>query len=740
MMRLFVLFFILVLAISTQAQYDFRSLPHKTDFGTRFHGNTSFSNGTYAAIGIVEDGINKTSDMVLVKWNCLGEIEWTKTLGASIGVNNTNGSITEAQNGDLVLTYSLATSWFNANMLVARFTQDGALVWAKVIGLGAEYGRGITATRDGGFVAVGGTDNFGVDRDRSDIYVVKLDGNGNVLWARSYGNEDAIDDAYHVIESSKGELIISGRFIVDGTFYNFLMRADADGNPLAFKGYGGPNHRNFGYATLETPEGDFINTGYTTLAKENFMSNGDCYLMKVDEDLNQIWAKIYEPQEADRNDFGFSLVLEEDGDYGICLESSSYRAISGPQAPNKNVIFSTDTDGNLKRVMLLNPKGSQYTKMSKANDGGYFITGFSTYYISSTTAPFNGFGFKTDPDYASGDNCEEYDRTNQTITSEFPWDVQDIVWKEQSNFRDRDYTVAEDFSFDSSQIICSRVPEVDVQMLPIPDTICIGENIELFANPQGGLDEFIWDMGNDSIIMEQSANYVYDSAGNYTIILVATDGCQTLMDTQSIVVNQGEVFDISRQLCPGDFFTFMGDTITDAGEYMFSNGDGCDTTFKLEVTLAILDTIAQTFEICNGESVTVSGQVLDSLGTYTIVAAGTGAFCDTIKIVELTEKIDQADCQCEGFFPNAFTPNGMENKTFGMTEIMGGCSPLNVSDFKMRIYSSWGDLVFDSNDVNDRWDGTINGKDAMGDVYLVTCSYTIEGKQMIHNGDITLVR
>lgn len=740
MMRLFVLFFILVLAISTQAQYDFRSLPHKTDFGTRFHGNTSFSNGTYAAIGIVEDGINKTSDVVLVKWNCLGEIEWTKKLGASIGVNNTNGSITEAENGDMVLTYSLATSWFNADMLVARFTQDGALVWAKVIGLGGEYGRGITATSDGGFVAVGGTDNFGVDRDRSDIYVVKLDGNGNVLWARSYGNEDAYDNAYHVIESSKSELIISGRYIVDSTFYNFLMRADADGNPLAFKGYGGPKHRNFGYATLETPEGEFINTGYTTLAKENFMSKGDCYLMKVDEDLNQIWAKIYEPQEADRNDFGFSLVLEEDGDYGICLESSSYRAISGPQAPNKNVIFSTDTDGNLKRVMLLNPKGSQYTKMSKANDGGYFITGFSTYYISSTTAPFNGFGFKTDSDYASGDNCEEYDRTNQTITSEFPWDVQDIVWKEQSNFRDRDYTVAEDFSFDSSQIICSRVPEVDVQMLPIPDTICIGENIELVANPQGGLDEFIWDMGNDSIIMEQSANYVYDSAGNYNIILVATDGCQTLMDTQSIVVNQGEVFDISRQLCPGDFLTFMGDTITDAGEYMFSNGDDCDTTFKLEVTLAILDTIAQTFEICNGGSVTVSGQVLDSLGTYTIVAAGTGAFCDTIKIVEVTEKIDQADCQCEGFFPNAFTPNGMENKTFGMTEIMGGCSPLNVSDFKMRIYSSWGDLVFDSNDVNDRWDGTINGKDAMGDVYLVTCSYTIEGKQMIHNGDITLVR
>lgn len=788
MRHLFILAFLLI-SFAGNTQYDFRSLPQKTDFGTRFHGNTSFSDGSFAAIGILEDGINNTSQMILVKWNCLGEIQWAKTLGGSIGVNNTNGAITEASNGDLVMTYSIATGWFNATMLVARFTQEGDLVWAKEIGLGEEYGRGITATSDGGFVAVGGTGIFGVDRARSDIYIVKLDNNGDIQWARSYGNDDAYDDAYHVIETSKGQLLVSGRYIVDGTFYNFLMRADADGNPLAFKGYGGPNHRNFGYASMELSDGTFLNTGYTTLAKDDFMSNGDCYLMKVDSNLNQIWAKVYEPQESDRNDFGFSLVLEEDGDYGICLESSSYRAISGPQAPNKNVIFSTDTDGNLKRVLLLNPKGSQYTKMSKAADGGYFITGFSTYYISSSTAPFNGFGFKTDADYSSGD-CEEHDRTNQTITSEVTWDVQDISWEEESNFRNRDYQVVQDFSFDSSQLICSRIPEISVQILPLPDTICVGENLSLFANPNGGITDYQWDMGNGDTLQGQMLDYSYDSAGQFLIQVIATDGCQTTVDSHSIVVETGLVIETTLQLCPGDTLNFMDSIITMSGVYSFSSGEQCDSTFRLEVTMAVEDTVSVDLTKCRNETISFEGQSFDSIGQY-FVRKSIGVGCDSVFSLNITEAsidtvqameqwcpgdevyfkgdtltdvgvydilytspegcdtlfqlevIEQTDslCQCDGFWPDAFTPNGdQRNDTWGLTANEDECSPINVSNFRLAIYNRWGDLIFETNNPAERWDGTIDGEECISEVYLANYSYIVNGERKQNSIDVTLLR
>jgi len=794
MLRIICLLFILSFSFHSNAQYDFRSLPHKTDFGTRFHGNTSFTNGTYAAVGIFEDGVNNTSEIILVKWDCMGQIQWAKTLGGATGVNNTNGAIAEAPNGDLVMAYSLATGIFNATMLVARFTQEGDLVWAKQMGVSSEYARGITATNDGGFVVVGSTGTYGVDRLRSDIYAVKLDGDGNMVWNKTYGTNDSYDGAYHVIETSKGELMMSGRYIVDGTFYNFLMRADADGNPLAFKGYGGDQHRNFGYATMELADGNFLNTGYTTLAKENFQSNGDCYLMKVDEDLNQIWAKIYEPQESDRNDFGFSLVLEEDGDYGICLESSSYRAIGGPQAPNKNVIFSTDQSGDLKRVLLFNPKGSQYTKMSKAADGGYFVTGFSTYYISSSTAPFNGFGFKTDSDYSSGD-CEEYDRTSQTRTGEFAWDVQDITYESQSGYSAFDYNVVNDITFDSAQIICSRFPMLFVQMLPIPDTICLGESVSLDANPQGGITEYIWDVGTGDTVRGQFTTYQYDTSGTFKIKLIATDGCQTVYDSATITVKTAPSFDVTRQLCPGDSLVYRDSVITEAGVYTFgsSNGGLCDTTVIITVNIAVIDTVEIMRSICPGSSFIYQNDTITEEGTFPFVANGQGGDCDTSisltvsfmsldtlqldttvcpgvgfvfnqdtfreegmyttrvtgqsgecdKIYEVDITVESSDtCLCIGIFPNAFTPNGDNiNDTYGMyPDPKMFCEPLNVPNFRMTIFNRWGKKVFESNHVDDKWDGKCDGEDCISEVYLVNYMYETNEGPVHKSVDVTLIR
>lgn len=685
-MKWAVLSFLLITGLILQAQYDFRVIPRKANEEYFFHGNRALDDGSYVAVGIVENDSLATSELILIKWNCLGEVEWAKRLGASIKVNNTYGNIVQAENGDIVMSYNLATGWFTASMLVARFTLEGDLVWAKRLGISEEYARDIVATDDGGFVVAGSTGTFGVDVQRADIYLIKLDADGNVEWTRTYGNPDAYDDAYGLSLAENGDLLVTGRYIVGGTFYGFFLRADDQGEPLAFKAYGQPNHRTFLFDVQETPEGDVLLSGYTTIAKVDFMSMGDACLLKVDGTGEEIYSRIYEPLESDRNDFAFSIVIEDDGDYGLALESSSFQAIGGPQAPNKNVIYSVTQDGWIKFVQLFNPKGSQYTNMTKAPDGGYFVTGFSTYYGGNVT--FEGFAFKTDANYYSGDDCEYHDRSDKVSTLTLPWDIQDVTYSGASNHRIVDHTIVSDFTFDENFFLCTDYPEFDSQIEPPDDSYCAGDSFDLITVNAGNVNDWTWDMSNGDTLKGQDIRYAYDSAGNYLIKMTATDGCQTIRDSVEIEIQESDVTDIDTFICSGETLIFMDSMITEEGEYSFQSdtGDLCKDVIRLNVEL-------------------------------------------------------KEDCPCDGFIPNAFTPNGDGmNDVLGMFPIEDACEPLDVDEFRLVIFNRWGQKVFESSDVQARWNGTYKGEDCPSEVYLVNCTYLLDEVPKTINQDVTLIR
>ena len=56
------------------------------------------------------------------------------------------------------------------------------------------------------------------------------------------------------------------------------------------------------------------------------------------------------------------------------------------------------------------------------------------------------------------------------------------------------------------------------------------------------------------------------------------------------------------------------------------------------------------------------------------------------------------------YIPNAFTPNGD-----GLNDRFGA-KGLYITEFSMRIYTRWGELVYSNNSIFDSWDGRFNGK------------------------------
>jgi gliding motility-associated-like protein len=66
------------------------------------------------------------------------------------------------------------------------------------------------------------------------------------------------------------------------------------------------------------------------------------------------------------------------------------------------------------------------------------------------------------------------------------------------------------------------------------------------------------------------------------------------------------------------------------------------------------------------------------------------------------------------YVPNSFTPNGDgKNELF---YIKG--NSIDTENFLLRIYNRWGELLFETNDINQGWDGTHNGKPVQTGTYI----------------------
>jgi gliding motility-associated-like protein len=94
------------------------------------------------------------------------------------------------------------------------------------------------------------------------------------------------------------------------------------------------------------------------------------------------------------------------------------------------------------------------------------------------------------------------------------------------------------------------------------------------------------------------------------------------------------------------------------------------------------------------------------------------------------------DCNCFVFIPNAFTPNyDGRNDEF---KVEFDCF---FTSFDLKIYDRWGQVVHQSSNPDEMWDGFIEGKEAPVGVYAYRIEYLSYGREPIYrSGTLTLVR
>ncbi|HQK98862.1 MAG TPA: gliding motility-associated C-terminal domain-containing protein, partial [Bacteroidia bacterium] len=88
------------------------------------------------------------------------------------------------------------------------------------------------------------------------------------------------------------------------------------------------------------------------------------------------------------------------------------------------------------------------------------------------------------------------------------------------------------------------------------------------------------------------------------------------------------------------------------------------------------------------------------------------------------------------YAPNAFSPNGdNDNETWGVERAF-------VKDYSIDLYNRWGQLIFQSTNTLDRWDGTYKGTEVPQGVYFYKMRFTGYNDRKVFEklGSITVVR
>jgi hypothetical protein len=282
------------------------------------------SDGGYAITGFTESFGTGELDVYVVKLDANGNLQWTKTIGGK--KEDMGTSLIQASDGGYAIAgYTFSFGAGEADVYVVKLDANGNLQWTKTIGgKNVDVGSSIIQTSDGGYAIAGGTKSFGAGK--ADVYVVKLDANGNLQWTRTVGGPGN-EIGSSLIQTSDGGYVIAGTTASFGAGEAdvYLIKLDATGNLQWTKTIGGPEHDG-GRSLIQTSDGGYAITGTTSsdeLAAYFGPAEADIYVVKLDANGNLQWTKTIGGPEHDR---GLSLIQTSDGGYALAGSTQSFGA------------------------------------------------------------------------------------------------------------------------------------------------------------------------------------------------------------------------------------------------------------------------------------------------------------------------------------------------------------------------------------------------------------------------------
>jgi gliding motility-associated-like protein len=274
---------------------------------------------------------------------------------------------------------------------------------------------------------------------------------------------------------------------------------------------------------------------------------------------------------------------------------------------------------------------------------------------------------------------------------------------------------------------CESLPASGlVTVNPIPTVSFVGDQLTgcapltvNFTNTSGNPSNCTWNLGNGQSITGCTSTYTFTQGGCYNITLTSIEnGCSNSLTLTDYICVEGQpvasfTTNPTEFSQPSETVSFYNSSVG-ATSYSWDFGDSQNSTDENPV---------------HNYSSTNNGY------TITLTASSSLGCTDTYQVtIEYLEG--------EIFYiPNSFTPDGDNfNQTFKPV-FTSGFDPYN---FEMLIYNRWGNLIFETHDVNVGWDGSYGteGRDVQQGIYTYKITYKnprIDERKTVV-GHVTIVR
>lgn len=243
-------------------------------------GGYAFTGYTYSTDGDVS-GNHGDSDISIVKLDASGNVQWQKILGGTANefansiIQTTDdgyavAGLTSSNNGNVSGNHGGFDMW------VVRLDSAGDMQWQKTLGgTGSDAASSIIRTADGGYAVAGyafsNSGNISGNNGDYDMWAVKLNGAGDILWQKPLGGTKE-ESANCIIQAADGGYIVAGRTQSDelsgyhGSRDALVTKIDASGTTVEWQKVLGGTGNEVAYSVFRTTDGKFVVAGTSSSA------------------------------------------------------------------------------------------------------------------------------------------------------------------------------------------------------------------------------------------------------------------------------------------------------------------------------------------------------------------------------------------------------------------------------------------------------------------------------------------
>jgi hypothetical protein len=293
------------------------------------HAVRATDDGGYVVAGLRFRGAGGGQvDIWVLRLDGLGDIVWQKTYSASDGSQaydetDAYSIYPTCDHGFVVAGFSRRDQFRpGIEPVILKLDADGNVDWAKTYRFG---GSGVTnsgafdvvQTDNGGYAVAGFTDAEGAGEQ--DFWVLRLDPSGGIEWQKAYGGPRP-EWARSILPTQDQGYLVAGytNSFGAGSSDVWVLRLDTAGTVLWQKTYGGPGQET-GLSLSATADGRYIHAGITF----SFGSNrGDAWVFKFDDNGSIQWQKRYG---GPLYSGAVSVHSATDGNYVVAAETFSFR-------------------------------------------------------------------------------------------------------------------------------------------------------------------------------------------------------------------------------------------------------------------------------------------------------------------------------------------------------------------------------------------------------------------------------